>query len=286
MLGNLEFFGTLQADHVRNGIIIGTRISGPAAPNGPAFLEFKNSTLIRRIFNTIQDKTGRFINRQSGIVTSAGVNFMAAAFAAGSAISAFNFHDSGTGGFYGAASSTVTGMSANAVSPIVVTLAAHGLFTNDIVLFDSTAVGETALNAANWLVINLTSSTFSCTGSTGNGTWSSGGTFKAVNTHSDTILTTQAGPVTRATGVQTTPGSVNIYKSVATISYTTSLAITEWGIFSQAAQGGTLWDRRWLNTVGAPQNAAAAALVSAPISVINGDSIQFSYSLTCNAGGS
>lgn len=283
----IKLTGSLQADHIRNGLIIDTRISGPREPNGPAFQELKHSSWFRRLLNGMLDSKGRFLNRESGIVTTAGVNFMAAAFAGGAAISGFNYHDSGNGGTsYGSSSSTVTGMTANAVSPVVVTLASHGLLTNDIVLFDSTAAGETALNGFIWCVINVSSSTFSCDGSTGNGTWTSGGTFKATNTHSDTVLTAQAGPTTRATGVQTQPGSVNIYKSVGTINYVSSLAITEWGLFSQSAQGGTLWDRRWLNTVGAPQNLPAAALTAAPINVINGDSIAFSYSLTCSPGGS
>jgi len=58
------------------------------------------------------------------------------------------------------------------------------------------------------------------------------------------------------------------YKTVGTISFTSSLAITEHGIFS-AATVGTLWDRS----------------VFAAINVGNGDSIQFTYDLTINDGG-
>lgn len=85
----------------------------------------------------------------------------------------------------------------------------------------------------------------------------------------DTVLQTQSGPTTRATGTQSTPSSGQ-YRSVGTISYTSTLAITEWGLFSQAAQGGTLWDHR----------------IFAAINVSSGDSIQFTYTLTCPAGGS
>jgi hypothetical protein len=85
----------------------------------------------------------------------------------------------------------------------------------------------------------------------------------------DTVLGTQAGPATRATGTQSNP-IAGQYQSVGTINYTGSLAITEWGLFNQAAQGGTLWDRR----------------VFAAINVANGDSIQFTYQLTVTAGGS
>ncbi len=95
------------------------------------------------------------------------------------------------------------------------------------------------------------------------------GTGTVAATSTDSGLQTQAGPGTRATGVQSQPGTVNIYRSVGTIAYTTGLAITEWGLFS-ASTSGTMWDRR----------------VFGAINVVNGDSIQFTYSLTCNAGGS
>lgn len=83
----------------------------------------------------------------------------------------------------------------------------------------------------------------------------------------DTALQTAAGTA-RVAGTGTNP-SANIYKSVATISFTSTLAITEWGIFS-AATVGTLWDHR----------------VFSAINVNNGDSIQFTYQLTIAAGGS
>ena len=84
----------------------------------------------------------------------------------------------------------------------------------------------------------------------------------------DTILGTQAGPATRATGTKTNPTAPQV-RSVGTIAYISTLAITEWGLFNQAAQGGTLWDRK----------------VFAAINVVNGDSIQFTYTLTITAGG-
>jgi hypothetical protein len=64
--------------------------------------------------------------------------------------------------------------------------------------------------------------------------------------------------------------------SVATQSYTGTLAITEWGLFrlSRAAAAAppssdTMWDHK----------------VFAAINVGNGDSIQFTYTLTINSGG-
>ncbi len=85
----------------------------------------------------------------------------------------------------------------------------------------------------------------------------------------DTALQTQAGPSTRATGTQDT-ATTGHYKSSGTINYTGTLAITEWGLFNQAAQGGTLWDHR----------------IFSAVNVANGDAITFNYDLTCNAGGS
>jgi hypothetical protein len=72
----------------------------------------------------------------------------------------------------------------------------------------------------------------------------------------------------RLAGVQSTPVAGQ-YRTVATMNFAGSFDITEWGLFSAAA-AGTLWDRR----------------VFGAINVANGDSIQFTYTLTCNAGGS
>lgn len=83
----------------------------------------------------------------------------------------------------------------------------------------------------------------------------------------DTDIETTDGE-SRATGSQTEGASANIYKSVGTISYTTSKAITEHGLFSQST-GTTLMDRSEF----------------AAINVVNGDSIQFTYELTVTAGG-
>lgn len=83
----------------------------------------------------------------------------------------------------------------------------------------------------------------------------------------DTALENVTGVPARVAGTPSNPTS-NQYRSVATVSFTSTLAITEWGLFS-ASTAGTLWDRR----------------VFAAINVVNGDSIQFTYTLTINAGG-
>jgi hypothetical protein len=70
----------------------------------------------------------------------------------------------------------------------------------------------------------------------------------------------------RATGTQVEESSV-IYRSVGTIAYTNTKAITEHGLFS-ASTGATLMDRT----------------VFSAINVVNGDSIQFTYGITYVAG--
>lgn len=82
----------------------------------------------------------------------------------------------------------------------------------------------------------------------------------------DTDIETTDGE-SRATGTQT-ESAANVYRSVGTISYTTTKAITEHGLFN-AATGPTLLDRSEF----------------AAINVVNGDSIQFTYDLTVSAGG-
>jgi hypothetical protein len=82
----------------------------------------------------------------------------------------------------------------------------------------------------------------------------------------DTDMGTTDGE-SRATGTQT-ESSATAYQSVGTISYTTTKAITEHGLFN-ATTAGTLMDRT----------------VFSAINVVSGDSIQFTYTLTCSAGG-
>jgi hypothetical protein len=72
----------------------------------------------------------------------------------------------------------------------------------------------------------------------------------------------------RATGTQTEGASANIYRSVGTVGYTATRAVTEHGLFS-ASTGATLMDRT----------------VFTAINVVSGDSIQFTYELTATAGG-
>jgi hypothetical protein len=82
----------------------------------------------------------------------------------------------------------------------------------------------------------------------------------------DTAMETTDGE-SRATGTQTESSSV-AYRSVGTIAYTTTKAITEHGLFSSAAST-TLMDRT----------------VFSAVNVVSGDSIQFTYTITWTAGG-
>lgn len=93
------------------------------------------------------------------------------------------------------------------------------------------------------------------------------GTTSALAT--DTALETACGD-DRTVGTQIEGTAANIYKSVATHTYDTpgTTAITEWGLFNVAAVG-TLLDRA----------------VFTAILIVNGDRIEFTYTLTCNSGG-
>lgn len=101
------------------------------------------------------------------------------------------------------------------------------------------------------------------------------GTNNTAESSSDTALgaesTTALNPdSTRATGSTTEGASANIFRSVGTLTADNTIAAVEHGLFSQAATGGgVLWDRSIFSTV----------------TLVSGDSIQFTYDLTASAGG-
>jgi hypothetical protein len=86
-----------------------------------------------------------------------------------------------------------------------------------------------------------------------------------------TELTTQYNPDnTRATGTLAEGASANIFRSVGTNAVDATVAITEQGMFSQAATGGgTLLDRS----------------VFSALNLVSGDSLQTTYDFTISAGG-
>jgi len=73
---------------------------------------------------------------------------------------------------------------------------------------------------------------------------------------------------TRETGSLAEGSSTNIFVSSATHAYTATRAITEHGLLNSQTNG-TLWDRSKFDA----------------INVVDGDSIEFSYSLVCTSGG-
>lgn len=91
------------------------------------------------------------------------------------------------------------------------------------------------------------------------------GTGTNAESAGDTTLQTPAGPA-RVLGTQSEVSSVQ-YRTIGTVTYTTTQSITEHGIFS-AATSGVLLDRS----------------VFTAISVVNGSQIQFTYTLTVSTG--
>jgi hypothetical protein len=89
------------------------------------------------------------------------------------------------------------------------------------------------------------------------------GTGTNAESNADTGLQTPVGSRVSGTKVDNSSGSNGVYQTVATINYSASAAITEHGVFN-ASTGGTLLDRS----------------VFSAINVNNGDSIQFTYTLT------
>ena len=83
----------------------------------------------------------------------------------------------------------------------------------------------------------------------------------------DTAMETSCAE-TRTTGTQLEGASANIYKSVGTHTYAGTFAITEHGLFN-IVTAGILMDRH----------------VFAAINVVATDKIEFTYELTCTAGG-
>lgn len=100
------------------------------------------------------------------------------------------------------------------------------------------------------------------------------GTGVAAEAVGDTALGTESTTAlnpdnTRATGTESQPAA-NQLRTVGTLTFDATAAITEHGIFSQSATGGgTLWDRS----------------VFSAINVVNLDSIQFTYTCTVSSGG-
>jgi hypothetical protein len=100
----------------------------------------------------------------------------------------------------------------------------------------------------------------------GTGTTAEAAGQTALVTESTTALNPDS---TRATG-STIENGANVYRTVGTLTFDAAAAVTEHGIFNQAATGGgVLLDRS----------------VFAAVNVSGGDSLQATYDLTFTAGG-
>jgi hypothetical protein len=103
----------------------------------------------------------------------------------------------------------------------------------------------------------------------GTGTTAESAAQTALVTESTTALNPDS---TRATGSLTEGATGNIFRTVGTLTFDTTAAITEHGLFSQAATGGgTMWDRSMFS--------------GSTINVASGDSIQTQYDMTASSGG-
>lgn len=101
----------------------------------------------------------------------------------------------------------------------------------------------------------------------GTGTTAESAAHTALVTESTTALNPDS---TRATGSLTEGASANIFRTVGTVTFDASAAITEHGLFSQAATGGgTMIDRS----------------VFSAINVVSADSIAFTWDGTFSSGG-
>ena len=100
------------------------------------------------------------------------------------------------------------------------------------------------------------------------------GTGSTAEASGDTALVTESTTAlnpdsTRATGTQTEASATQL-RSTGTLTFDNTVAVTEHGLFSQAATGGgVLWDRS----------------IFTAVNVVSGDSIQFQYTASLTAGG-
>jgi hypothetical protein len=149
------------------------------------------------------------------------------------------------------------------VIPIAMTL---GSFVQWLSTGDASSVGMALVTTAgvNYMAADFLSASSARINAF---TYADCGTGTTAAAIGDTVLQSAAG-TSRVSGTGTTPSSGQ-YRQVATIPFTGTLAITEYGLFS-ASTSGTLWDHR----------------IFSAINVTNGDSIQFTYTLTVPAGGS
>ncbi len=96
------------------------------------------------------------------------------------------------------------------------------------------------------------------------------GTNTAADDQTDTEATITGSTPVPVSGTQVEGSSTFIYQSVATIAYTSTLAIEAHGLINNSTKAGSILMDHSQFTV---------------INVVNTDSIEFTYDLTCTAGG-
>lgn len=146
---------------------------------------------------------------------------------------------------------------------MTITQELHGVYIHNGIGYDMGVLSRRSLTTA---FVNFLASQFQTdTTEIGDFKYHDSGVGTTAENITDTAMETTDGE-SRATGTQV--ASTNTYTSVGTITYTTTKAITEHGLFSSAAST-TLMDRS----------------VFAAKNVVNTDALQFTYVLTLNAGG-
>lgn len=137
---------------------------------------------------------------------------------------------------------------------------------NGVVLSTQKVLDKVVTNAFVNDIVDVLQGIAGPLGTIGNYKYHASGTGIGNEAAADTALGTEVGA--RVIGTQIEGTSANIYRSVATVSYTSANAITEHGLFN-ASVAGTLMDRTKF----------------AAVNVINGDSIEFVFEITFSSGG-
>lgn len=131
---------------------------------------------------------------------------------------------------------------------------------------DSIDLGLASVNVVTTAGVNYVIDSLQGLATINNMRWHASGTNNTAENASQTALSAETG--SRVSGTQTEGASANIYKTIATLTYGSSLSIVEHGLFS-ASSTGTLFDRS----------------VFASIAVDTSTGIEFTYEWTLNSGG-
>ncbi len=131
---------------------------------------------------------------------------------------------------------------------------------------ESMDLGLVSVNVVTTAGVNYVVDSIQALATISNLKWHASGTNNTAENASQTALSAETG--SRVSGTQTEGASANIYKTVATITYGSSLSIVEHGLFS-ASTTGTLFDRSVFTGIG----------------VDTSTGIEFTYEWTLSSGG-